>query len=120
MIINLTQHESSVEQKRAGVVDLHDNDLAELKRLLTFTTLPSIADVVKRALKIVKIAEQLGANEAMIAGAPYLIVVLQQELEAVGIRPLHSFTERISTEAVDSDNTVIKTSKFLHKGFVRI
>ncbi len=49
LILNLTQHNASEEQVKAGVVDLPEPYNTELKKLLTFNELPSADEVKKRA-----------------------------------------------------------------------
>lgn len=57
-IVNLTQHAGTAEQLAAGVADLGATSL-ELKRLLTFDSLPT--------------REEIEARAAMIGGAPFLM-----------------------------------------------
>lgn len=115
-ILNLTQHPATPDQTVAGVVNLSDN--TELKKLLTFTSLPTKADIESKAQAIAKIALDNGANKAMIAGAGYLMPALERELKTVGITPLHAFSERVSVETANADGTVSKQNTFKHVGFI--
>lgn len=115
-ILNLTQHAATPDQAAAGVVNLSDN--TELKKLLTFTALPSKSDIESKAQAIAQIAKDNGATKAMIAGAGYLMPHLERELKAVGVTPLHAFSERVSVETANADGTVSKQNIFKHVGFI--
>lgn len=54
----------------------------------------------------------------MVGGAAYFIPVLENELVAVGIKPIHSFTERKSVDKINVDGSVQKVSVFEHIGWV--
>lgn len=122
MIINLTQHLSSPEQRAVGVRDLSGSALDELHSLLTFDTLPPREDVVRRAARIAQLAceAQPKALKAMIGGASFLISALEHELRKRGISPEHAFSKRESTEEVQKDGSVRKVSRFQHIGFVGV
>ncbi len=115
MIVNLTQHQSTPEQ---GVTDLSGAALEELKRLLTFDFLPSVEDIEARAQEIAILAYGLGAETAMIGGAPYLMGPLERRLAAWGIKSLFSFSARVSEEKTLPDGSVQKVAVFRHLGFV--
>lgn len=117
-IINLTQHQASVEQIKAGVFNLPEDSI--LKDALTFNALPTKADIERRAQLITGIALTHEATHAMIGGAPYLMGVLEKTLKEAGIQPLYSFTERISMEKKGENGEVVKTSIFQHKGWVEV
>lgn len=116
-ILNLTQHSASPEQLKAGVYNLEGEQLATLKRLLTFENLPSRDEVGERASAIAELARKEGAEEAMIGGAPFLMGKLENALMAGGVKPLYAFSRRESVETV-RDGETIKTSVFRHIGFV--
>ncbi len=118
-ILNFTQHAATAEQVAAGVIDLMQHDLASLKELLTFTSLPTSDDVRNRAYDIAKLAENLFAEQVMIGGAPFLMPVLQVELQKRGITVLYAFSERVSIEKI-VDGVVVKTNEFKHSGFVEV
>ncbi len=118
-ILNFTQHAATAEQVAAGVIDLMQHDLASLKELLTFTSLPTSDDVYERAYAIAKLAENLFAEQVMIGGAPFLMPVLQVELQKRGITVLYAFSERVSIEKI-VDGVVVKTNEFKHVGFVEV
>ena len=119
MIINLTQHIATPEQIEAGVIDLQGEDLTQLKKLLNFVGMPTNGDIHDRAFDIARIADQSGAEAAMIGGAPYLMPHLQKALQARGIAVFYAFSERVSVERV-VDGVVVKTNEFKHVGFVEV
>lgn len=124
MILNLTQHPSTPEQ---GVTDLTGEELASLKTVLTFDSLPDAQEIIDRAEYIAELAcmNGLGGEDddpiptaAMIGGAPYLMAPLEAALRERGIEPLYAFSVRESTEQVQPDGTVRKVNIFRHAGFV--
>lgn len=116
MIINLTQHKATKEQVEAGVVDLGPEQREELKRLLTFDTIPSGAEIHDRARHISHLA--LSFNKAMIGGAPYLMGPLERRLCQAGLDVLYAFSRRESEEVVTPDGSTKKVTVFRHIGFV--
>ncbi len=119
-ILNFTQHPATAEQLAQGVINLGlHHDLVYLKELLTFTSLPTSDDVYERAYAIAKLAENLFAEQVMIGGAPFLMPVLQVELQKRGITVLYAFSERVSIEKI-VDGVVVKTNEFKHVGFVEV
>lgn len=133
-ILNLTQHDATPEQKLAGVTigDVTDASLMEFRKLLTFDTMPTQAEIRQRAQRIARYAAKTSTlvdydngycvNEplrfAMIGGAPFLMAALEQELRNVGITPLYAFSTRESVEETQPDGSVRKTAVFRHQGFV--
>ena len=118
-IVNLTQHQASAEQIEAGVYNLTEEAHA-VREALTFSSLPTQNEIVRRAEIIAGIASTHGVKYAMIGGAPYLMGALEKELKKKGIQPLYSFSERVSVESVGENGEVIKTSVFQHKGWVQV
>lgn len=128
MIINLTQHPSTADQRAAGVVDLQNQELAALKELLTFNDLPSREDIATRAEQIAGLAVLNGLGgededpvplQAMIGGAPYLMAPLEWALQNQGITPVYAFSLRETVEQPQPDGSVKKTQVFKHLGFVK-
>jgi len=146
VIINLTQHKATEEQKQAGVIDLPEKYQTKLRTLLTFNELPNCKEITNRAEKIgdlvleflsdnlspvkneveqiLKLDEIKQIEEFeklnlgfMIGGAPYLMGALEEELSYFGT-PLYAFTKRIVEEIKKSDGTVEKKAIFKHEGFV--
>ena len=138
MILNITQHAASAEQKAAGTVDLAEADAAHLRRLLTFERLPSSAQIKERAAAIADLAcahlleigeriDHKGDGEAegdgircMIGGAPFLMPALTQALRSRGLVPVCAFSRRESVDEDQADGSVIKRSVFRHLGFVNL
>jgi hypothetical protein len=119
MILNLTQHEATAEQRAQGVFE------PVVKRQITdrlnFTTLPTKQEIVDSAKALARIATGSGypgLKFAMIGGAPYLMPELERALKAKGITPLYAFSERVSEEVLGADGTVTKTNVFKHVGWV--
>lgn len=113
-IVNLTQHSPTAEQVEAGVVVYV---MGAVTALLTFDSLPMVADVWQRARSLAQIAQASGATHAMIGGAPFLMKELEFQLKQVGIVPLYAFSQRISSEEVQPDGSVRKVNVFKHGGF---
>ena len=141
IIVNLTQHQATPEQRRVGVFDLEGQELATLKELLTFVDLPSKEEIQTKAKAIAELAykaaecpacDRIGGYcggscsgsrnwfrcGAMIGGAGYLIPALTEELKARGFEVLQSFTKREVVETTSPSGEVIKTAVFRHVGFV--
>ena len=129
VILNLTQHAATPEQLKAGVVDLSERKLSELKVLLTFDSIPSAAELKDRAEKIERLAvsflcEITPENEllddvdlaAMIGGAPFFMATLESHLKERAIRPLYAFSRRDSVEVATPEG-VVKQAVFRHLGF---
>lgn len=117
-ILNLTQHPASAEQKEVGVVD-HPK-LAELKALLTFEELPTPADLVDRARAIVELIPP-EYTKVMIGGPSWFMSTLESEIYGLtegAVLVGHAFTFRRSVESIDDEGNVVKTSKFMHEGFI--
>jgi hypothetical protein len=129
MILNLTQHAATPEQREAGVIDLPAGQRADLVEALTFVSLPSAVEISERAAFITELAcaNGLGCDDsddphptaAMIGGAGYLMPALERALTGYGIQPVHAFSQRVSVEAAQPDGTVVKTNVFRHVGWVR-
>ena len=119
-ILNLTQHSPTPEQVEAGVVEMAPEQKEVLKDLLNFQVIPSNKNVEDRAGIIAVLARGAGATHAMIGGAPYLMSALEAALKNNGIKPMYSFTQRVSIEKTQDDGCVIKTAIFKHIGFVEV
>lgn len=129
-ILNLTQHPATAEQIAAGVVDLVGESLSELKRLLTFDTIPTKEQIQRRAASIARLAAEQNYEvcdedfetpkftHAMVGGAPFLMSSLESALMDEFLTPLYAFSVRESVEEVQPDGSVRKINVFRHKGFV--
>lgn len=129
VILNLTQHAATPEQLAAGVVDLSERKLSELKVLLTFDSIPTASELKARAEKIERLAvaflcEITPEDEllddvdlaAMIGGAPFFMATLESHLKERAIRPLYAFSRRDSVEVATPEG-VVKQAVFRHLGF---
>lgn len=129
VILNLTQHAATPEQLAAGVVDLSERKLSELKVLLTFDSIPTAFELKARAEKIERLAvsflceitpedEMLNDVDlaAMIGGAPFFMATLESHLKERAIRPLYAFSRRDSVEVATPEG-VVKQAVFRHLGF---
>jgi hypothetical protein rm378p002 len=117
-IINLTQHVATIDQMVDGVFEPEDKKLVQ--DLITFTSIPTKEDMAKRAKNLANIALQSKADHAMVGGVAYFVPTLENELRAVGIKPIHSFTQRVSEDRVMEDGTIQKSSVFKHAGWVEL
>jgi hypothetical protein len=145
IILNLTQHNSTLEQKGEGVIDLPETYSNSLKKLLTFDELPSKKDIENRAEDIYKLVISFTKDELspikeevksmlnengnlntdefkkfnlgfMLGGAPWLMPTLTEKLKNIGT-PLFSFTKR-EVKEIQNGNEVKKISIFKHIGFI--
>jgi hypothetical protein len=119
-IINLTQHNMTPDQIGDGAVEPSPEVKQRIAALLTFAALPEPAEIEMRAAQIAQIAVEQGATAAVCGGAPYLMGALELALEAYGIKPLYSFTERRSVEETLPDGSVKKSQVFAHVGWVEV
>lgn len=123
MIVNLTQHKATQDQKEDGVVDLPEKLRDQLVEMLTFDDMPDSYEVINRANKIARMLDDFVKSKptaVMIGGAPFLMPVLDKALRNYGHRPIYAFSKRESVEKTNPDGTVVKTSVFKHAGFVEI
>jgi hypothetical protein len=115
MILNLTQHAPSPEQRADGVGD----PPAEWLAVASFETLATIGEDVGRAVNAaVRLARESGATRAMIGGAPFLMPPLAAALAGAGVEPIFAFSVRESVEERQIDGSVRKVGLFRHKGWV--
>jgi hypothetical protein len=123
MILNLTQHKATPDQIDAGVIDLPEEERAELQRLLTFDTVPDSYEIADRADAIASFARKMTSgvfSQAMIGGAPYLMSSLEWYLKGAGIEPVYAFSVRESVEEIAPDGSVRKVNVFKHAGFIQV
>jgi len=114
MILNLTQHDATEEQLKAGVVEPTKEDKEWVKQLLTFDEIPSRNDLIRRAKELAEVArEYIECDKAMIGGAPFLMPSLEYYLKKEGVVPVYAFSKRIVEE-----KDGVKISKFVFEGFV--
>jgi len=119
-ILNLTQHAATADQLAVGVFEPSSSDKKLIAHLLTFTVLPTRAQISSRCRELCLIIWVYDKTDAvMIGGASYLISRLDVMIPKVcGMPALHSFTARDSVEVRQEDGSVKKTQVFRHLGFV--
>ena len=118
MILNLTQHNATAEQVKAGVVEPQEKEV--IKRLLTFDELPTKQEIRTRAKKLASYAKWFfdsKRGKALIGGAPFLMSELEFWLRKNKIEPVYAFSKRVSVEK-EINGEIIKTNVFKHIGFV--
>jgi hypothetical protein len=129
MIINLTQHLATQEQKDVGVRDVISKRQDRLHELLTFDTLPTVQELRGRASQLYQLFEEETLYDdwstemqfwphVMIGGAPYLMSHLEERFLAEGIVVLYAFSQRKRIEEQQADGSVVKRTVFVHEGFV--
>lgn len=122
-ILNLTQHEPTAEQTRAGVRNPFKSKIGEILSLLNFDEIPSKEEIIERAERLAELADQCyeapgPVREVMIGGAGFLASQLEQALFDRNMIPVYSFSRRESVETLSGDGEVVKTSVYRHLGFV--
>lgn len=125
MIINLTQHVVTPEQRDAGVIEPCKEDKECIQAVLTFNELPSVDELERRAYGLATLVTNMGAPSAshhtvMIGGAPYFMSFLEKALKKVGHKPVYAFSRRRSVDQLQPDGTVKKVAVFQHLGFVEV
>ena len=115
-IINLTQHNATPDQVSAGVIE--PKDKAEVQRYLTFDNIESENAIRRRAAALADIALENNCKMAMIGGAPYLMAMLEEELNKVGINPVYAYSERNVVSVTLEDGSTKNNITFEHKGFI--
>ena len=138
VILNLTQHTATPEQREAGVYDPKTPE--DIKAALTFNELPSKQEIETKALTLAALAvrevfhqvladrpeseemldieSQMLGMRVMIGGAPYLMAPLEKALRDANLTPVYAFSKRESVEVILDNGDVRKTAVFKHLGFV--
>ncbi len=131
MILNLTQHVSTDEQKAQLVVEPRMTK-EKIKKLLTFEEIPTREEIEARAKELARIAaseasfyagetdNRIWITRVMIGGAPYLMGALEKALRECGFTPVYAFSKRESEEITQPDGSVRKVQVFRHCGFVEV
>jgi len=115
IIFNLTQHITSAEQKVEGVIDPSSDERKQIRKLLTFETIPDRDEIGKRVQGLLNIIidHRSECSAVMIGGAPFLMPSLQRRIHELGLDPLYAFSKR-RIEEKDGKKIAI----FHHEGFV--
>jgi len=106
--------DASVSLGISKIVTLKDVD-EELQS--EFSQVPARAsrkEIIRLARKIVQQAEVCGATHLFVAGEPSLFLHTCLAAQSAGIVVVQSTTERVSSESLQSDGTVVKTAVFSH------
>jgi hypothetical protein len=131
MILNLTQHVSTAEQKAQLVVEPRMCK-AKIQKLLTFEEIPTKEEIEARAKELARIAvseashyagdtdNEIWITRVMIGGAPYLMGALEKAVRVMGFTPVYAFSKRESEEIPQPDGSVKKIQVFRHVGFVEV
>ena len=119
-ILNLTQHEATPEQRKAGVREVVSK--ARVRQLLTFEELPSKKELQYRAKELAWIAEAYSTecDKVLIGGAPYFMPFLERAIKRIGMQPVYAFSKRECIEQKMPDGSVKKIQIFKHVGFVEV
>jgi hypothetical protein len=131
MILNLTQHNSTDEQKAQLVVEPRMCK-AKIQKLLTFEEIPTKEEIEARASELAEIAvseanhyagetdNKIWITRVMIGGAPYLMGALENAVRECGFTPVYAFSKRESIDQPQPDGSVRKVAVFRHLGFVEV
>ena len=117
-ILNLTQHPAVEDQRRDDVKDHPDPQ--KIRDLITFYSVPTKEEMIKRAEALVQETKNLGYEKVMIGGAPYFMPILEKTLLEDGITVCYAFSHRICHETPLPDGTVKKEFFFMHGGFYTV
>ena len=128
MILNLTQHTATQEQKAQLVVEPRMCK-DKIRELLTFEEIPTREEIEARAKELARIAtseasmyagdtdNEIWITRVMIGGAPYLMGALEKALRECGFTPVYAFSKRESIDQPQPDGSVRKVAVFRHLGF---
>ena len=131
MILNLTQHAATPEQKAQLVVEPRMTK-EKIRELLTFEEIPTKEEIEARASELARIAaseasfyagetdNRIWVTRVMIGGAPYLMGALEKALRECGFTPVYAFSKRESIDQPQPDGSVRKVAVFRHLGFVEV
>jgi len=131
MILNLTQHNATPEQKAQLVVEPRMCK-DKIRELLTFEEIPTREEIEARAKELARIAtseasmyagdtdNEIWITRVMIGGAPYLMGALEKALRECGFTLVYAFSKRESEEIPQPDGSVKKIQVFRHAGFVEV
>jgi hypothetical protein len=117
-VLNLTQHAGTPDQPEL----IEPGDKKMVQDSLTFDEIPDHAILNNRAKALTDYAvhqcRKHGIKSVMIGGAPFFMVYLEHHLLGANLRPLYSFSKRVSSEVTQPDGTVKKVVQFKHIGYV--
>ena len=121
-IINLTQHNATITQREAGIMDLPVEFQEVLVKAITFDNDYTKVDLVLAAGKVVEIlrdllqGDDLIGQRVMIGGMPSFMPVLETTLRNRGVEVGYAKSERRSVDLPQADGSVRKVTEFVHAG----
>ncbi len=131
MILNLTQHNATAEQKAQLVVEPRMTK-EKIKKLLTFEEIPSKEEIESRANELAEIAvseashyagetdNEVWITRVLLGGAPFFMGALEKAVRECGFTPVYAFSKRESVDQPQPDGSVKKIAVFRHLGFVEV
>lgn len=121
MILNLTQHDSTLEQIEQGVFNPSQEDKNSIISLLTVDEIPNNHEVINICTQIASIALKYKIHneplKSMIGGAPAMMSFLEEELKKVDIEHVYAFSKRVSLDEIQKDGSIKKTTVVKHIGW---
>jgi hypothetical protein len=131
MILNLTQHNATAEQKAQLVVEPRMTK-EKIRELLTFEEIPTKAEIEARASELAEIAvseanhyagetdNEVWITRVLLGGAPFFMGALEKAIRECGFTPVYAFSKRESVDQPQPDGSVKKVAVFRHLGFVEV
>lgn len=120
-MLNLTQHNATEDQLKAGVTEPEPYVKKLLQDFLTFKEIPSETTLEIQAKNIAYLVKVNYPEEkdVMIGGAPFFMSYLEDALKKLDFNPYYAFSKRVVKEKTLEDGTVEKTAEFKFEGFVK-
>ena len=120
-MLNLTQHNATEDQLKAGVTEPEPYVKKLLQDFLTFKEIPSETTLEIQAKNIAYLTKVNYPEEkdVMIGGAPFFMSYLEDALKKLDFNPYYAFSKRVVKEKILEDGTVEKTAEFKFEGFVK-
>lgn len=114
MILNLTQHAATDEQRAAGAIEVAAADKKRLTAALTFNDAPTLRSMLDAVRVVADMADVYGIRNVMVGCAPWLQCELIEELEHRGYSAWFAFSRRESVDQPQPDGSVRKVAIFRH------
>ena len=104
-MLNLTPYLTTVQQHKAGVVDLPKFGLEKKAKLLKFDALPTVKELVLRSESLASLAAGYTTSNILIAGPEFITRHLIIALLAHNLTPYFAFG-------------LMEGGQLVHKGFI--
>lgn len=120
-VLNITQHQSTPDQKQAGVIDVSLDDQVQLKQLLTFQGLYDAKTITARVSELLCWLDELyPKSKVFLVGSmpPAANAILERMFKEKGHTCVYSVSDRICVETHQVDGSVKKEYQFKHLGFM--